>query len=147
MTVCPFVPALVSSRMLRNVLQPAGGLINEVFALTITVQAARDHEFLIFRELVRKTGQGIHRDLIQPADDERYFGQTERLPHFGPIEDHIFHLLATQSLRALFTEYPKNRIDNITFPAPVWPHDGSDAIGKLNPGFRKRFKSRHFKGF
>src|SRR5437879_5672242 len=74
------------------------------------------------------------------------FGQTERLPHFGPVKDHIFHLLTTQGPRALLAEYPENCIDDIAFPAPVWPYDGGDAIGEVDPSFSKRLKPHHFKG-
>src|SRR5262245_5104448 len=86
-------------------------------------------------------------DPIQPADYEVHFGETEGLPHFGSVKDHIFHFLASQGFRALLTEYPKNGIDDIAFSASVWTDNSGHAFRKLDAGFCERLKPCHLDRF
>ncbi len=128
-----------------NVFQTARGLVDEIFTVTVTVEAAGDHEILILRQLARQPGLTIDLHLIEPADHQRHFGHAQRLPHLRAVEDHVLHLFTAQGLGALLPQHPENRVHNIALAASVRPDDGGDAIRKLDTSLGERLKPQHLK--
>ena len=110
---------------IEDVLQPARDLVQEVFALAGPVHAPPDRHLRVFgREYP-----------LCVLDDKGGFGHPERLARLGPVEDHVFHLVAAQRAVPLFAENPPDRVDDVCLPAPVRAHDcGNAAVeGKVHP--------------
>ena len=78
-----------------DILEPAGRLIDQVLAVAVPEQAARDHHLVALTELSRQARESLQFLIREPAHDQRDFRQAERLAGFGAVEDDIFHSLAT----------------------------------------------------
>ena len=100
-----------------DVLQAAGGLVQEVLAFARAEDAAGDGDFIVVgAEGFLAIGEG-------DAD----FRHPEGLAGVGAVEDDIFHFAAAQGLGAGLAEYPSDGIGDIAFSAPVRSDDGSHA--------------------
>ena len=96
------------------VLKAAGLLVDEIFARTVAINAARDRNFVVIgAELLLAVGEG-----------DRNFSETEGLTRIGTVKNDIDELRAAQRGRALFAEHPTDGVGNVGLTAAVRPDDG-----------------------
>ena len=100
-----------------DVLQPAGGLVDEVLALAGAEHATGDGDFVVLRAengfTVREGDVGL--------------GHAHRLPVVRAVEDDVLHLGPAEGLGALFAEDPAYGIGYVALAAPVRADDGRHA--------------------
>ncbi len=86
--------------------------------------------------------------LDHSAEAQTYLRGRGRLARIAAIEDDVFHLLATQALRALLTHHPGDGVGDVALAAAVRADDGGHALveGKLRP-VRKGLEAVYFKTF
>ena len=96
------------------VLKTAGLLVDEIFARTVAVNAARNRNFVVIGpELLLAVGEG-----------DRNFGETEGLTRIGSVENDIDEFRAAKRGRALLAEHPADGVGNVGLAAAVGPDDG-----------------------
>jgi hypothetical protein len=96
-----------------DVLQPAGDLVEEVFALPGPEDAPADgHLGILARQ-----------DVLRVLDREGDFGEPQGAPVLRPVEDHVLHLVGTQRAVALFAQRPADGVDDVGLAAPVGADD------------------------
>ena len=131
----PVAPKPRIHKQFVDVAQAGVFAVDDVFALTRTVIAARNRHFIrIFRQravFVVKT-QG---------DLGIAFGFAQVRTH----KDNIFHFRAAQIFGGLLAQYPAHRVGNVAFAAAVRPDNCGYALIEFQHGFvRKGLKPLHF---
>src|SRR4029077_2104100 len=122
---------------IENVAQARRVLVEEVLALTRTIEAAAD----------RYLGPR-HGEHAVVAEGQLDFGKADRLARRRAVEDQILHALTTERLRALLAERPANRFRDIALAAAVRPDDRGDARRDLENGlFREGLEAVQRDGF
>jgi hypothetical protein len=122
---------------LVNVLQPARRLVQQILALAVAEDAARDAHLVPLDAKL----------LFAVAERERNFRHAERLPAVGAAENDVGHLPAAQRLRGLLAEHPTKRIEHVRLAAPIRANHRGDALVKMQRGLRgKRLEPDHFEG-
>jgi hypothetical protein len=106
-----------SHQQFDHVAQPDALAVDEEFALARAVSAARDLHFA--RVDLQRAVFVIER--------EHDLGHAERLAPFVAGEDHVFHLIRAQRLRALLAEHPTDRVDEIGLAGSVRTHERGNA--------------------
>ncbi len=143
---------------LVDVLEPADLPVDQILALTRSIQPA-DHFDMPVRDREKSVAIAVpvHGSMpvpvaarlglvarVMPLRRGRRGDVREQQTHFrGPgglagvaaAEDHVFHPVAAQALRALLAQHPRDRIGDIALAAPVRADDGGDPLveGKLRP--------------
>ena len=132
-----FAHARVAEK-LDNILEPASGFVDVVFALAASIHAPGDDHFGI-----------IHAQrMILVVKDERHFAIAHAFALLRAVEDDVLHLAAAQCLGALFAEHPAHRVGQIGFAAAVRPDNAGDAFVKDDDrAFRERLKAVNFQSF
>ena len=100
---------------LLNVLQPARSLVDEILAVAIAKDPARQCHLVVSH--LDAGGDQVF--VIHAADGQRHFRHAKSFATIGAGKNHIGHLAATQGLGRLFAQNPANGIGNIRFAAPV----------------------------
>ena len=103
-----------------DIAQARGGFIDEIFTLTAAIIAAGDHHFIIVHT------QRVIAVINRQAD----FGKPLGFTLGSSRKDHIFHLGTAQAFIGLLTQYPADRVGDITFPRTVGSYDRSDPMIK-----------------
>jgi len=88
----------------------------------------------------------VRRVAVQKAaEPQPHFGGGRRLPRVAAAEDHVFHLVAAQALRALLAHHPRDGIGDIALAAAVRTDDRGHALieGELGP-IGERFEAVDF---
>ena len=101
-----------------DVLQAAGGPVQEIFALPAAVDPAGDQDLGILQ------GEA----LVFIVKDQGNFAVAQGLPPLGAAEDHVLHAGAAQGPGVLLSEHPAHRVRDIAFSGSVRSHDGGDAF-------------------
>ena len=97
-----------------DVLQAAGGAVDEVLGLAVAEDAAGDADFIpLHAQLLFTLGEG-HRDL----------GHIVGLTGIGAVENDIGHFTAAKGLGRLLAEHPADGVQNVRFTASVRTDDG-----------------------
>ena len=68
------------------------------------------------------------------VEDEAHLGHPDRLPRGRAVEDHVFHLVAAEDLRALLAERPADGVGHIGLAAAVRADDAGHAGEDLHVG-------------
>ena len=92
-----------------DVLEPAGGAVDQILRLAVTKDAAGDADFVPLDPQF----------LLALREGHGYLGHVVGLACVGSVENDICHLSATQSLGRLFSEHPANGIQDIRLAASV----------------------------
>ena len=66
--------------------------------------------------------------LHHTAEPESDFGRGGRFARIAAAEDHVFHAIAAQTLRALLTHHPGDRIGHVALAAAIRADDGRDPL-------------------
>ncbi|OPZ22768.1 MAG: hypothetical protein BWZ10_00269 [candidate division BRC1 bacterium ADurb.BinA364] len=123
---------------IRNVAQPAGRLVQQILALAVGEEAARD----------RHLGKIDRQSAILVVDGQRDLGQALRLERRAAAENDVRHARTAQTAGALLAQDPANGVENIAFSATVGSDNDRNARLKLQRGFRaKGFESLQFEPF
>ncbi len=116
---------------LLDVLEPAAGAVDEILAVAVAENPARDGG-LVVSHLDASRAQVV---LVHVAQRERHLGHAHRFASVGAIEDDVGHFTAAQGLGGLFTQDPADGIGNIGFAASVGAYNGSHAGLKIQRSF------------
>ena len=120
-----------------NVLEPAGCLVEKIFALAVAIDAARDPDLVPIRPEFLFALRKCHRHL-RHAQSRAAVGATE---------NDVRHFPATQGFCGLLAEHPPDGIQHIRLAAAVRADDGGDPTMKIQNRFwRERFESDYFQG-
>src|SRR5205814_9057219 len=87
---------------LLDVLQPAGRLVDEIFAAAIAEHPAGQSHLVIGHFDAGR----MQVFLVDTADGEGNLGHSEGFSAIGAVKNHVRHLAATQGFGRLFAEYP-----------------------------------------
>ena len=122
---------------LVDVAQAARGFVEEILALAVAVDAARDSDLVpIGAEFLFAFGEG-HRDL----------GHAERGAAVGAAENDIGHFAAAEGFCGLLAENPAHGVEDIRLSAAVRADDGGDAAVEIQDGFcGEGFEADDFEG-
>ena len=107
-----------------HVLQAAGGLIDEIFALAGTVVAPGHHDL----------GLRPVKDMVGVIQDQRDLGIAHLLALQSAAEDHVLHFAAPERLGGLLTHDPQDCVRNIRFSASIRADDGCDRLAEGKHG-------------
>ncbi len=118
-----------------HVPQAAHLAVDQVFALAGSVQppadfhVAGDQRQVVQRRLDRSVGAGRcgHGRARDVGEFQPHLRRRRRLARVAAVEEHVFHALAAQALRALLAEHPGDGVHHVALAAPVRPHDGGNA--------------------
>lgn len=116
---------------LLDVLEAAGGFIEEVLAAAVAEDAAGDGDFVE----VEVDAGGAEDFGIDIANGEGDFGHSERFPAVCTVEDDVGHLAATEGFGGLFSENPADGVGDVGFTAAVGADDAGDTPLKVQGGF------------
>ena len=105
---------------LVNVLEPAGCLVEKIFALAVAIDAARDPDLVPIRPEFLFALRKCHRHL-RHAQSRAAVGATE---------NDVRHFPATQGFCGLLAEHPPDGIQHIRLAAAVRADDGGDPTMK-----------------
>ena len=97
-----------------DVLEAAGYLVDQVFALAGPVETARDLDLRVVSELDGK----VAFDVRKP---EGHLGHAQGFAALASVEDHIFHLVAAEMFCALFSQHPADGVGDVALAAAVGP--------------------------
>ncbi len=120
-----------AEEQLLDILQTAGGAVNEIFAATIPEDTSGDRDFI---EIDVNT-RGAELVFVDVRDGQRDFRHGERFASVGAIEDDVGHFTATEGFGGLLTEDPAYGVGNVGFTAAVGADDTSDARLEREGGF------------
>ena len=120
-----------------DILEPAGGAVDQVFRFAIAENTAGDAHFVpVNPKLLLTLGKG-HRD----------FGHVVRLPGIGAIENDIGHFSTAQRLGRLLAEHPADGIQHIRLTAPVRADNRGHSTVKAEDRLGgKRLETDQFEG-
>ena len=160
-----------------NVSEPALGAVNEVLALTRTIEPAHQLDIAAGGPELGKHGLGRREDLggglavpvvavavgvsvavpvavavVGPrrhaAESQADFGGAGRLARVAAAEDDVFHLLAAEALGALLAKHPRDRVGDVALAAPVGADNGRHALIEGELGaIGKGFEAGNLKAF
>ena len=105
---------------LVDVLQSAGLAVDEVLALAAPVQLTG------YADLVPHVGKG----LVGVVYIQRNLRKAHRLPCHGTRKDYVLHLVSSEGLGGLLTQYPAHRVADIALAASVRSHDCGKSLVK-----------------
>ena len=117
-----------------NVTQTAFLVVDEVFARTVAMHAARHNDFGIIRS----------KRAIAIIDDNRNFGKTHGGAFFSTAKDNVLHFTHTQSSGFLFAKHPADGVRNIRLATAVRPNDSRKTLRRevnfcpLREGFKTK---------
>jgi hypothetical protein len=104
-----------------DVLEPAGGFVEEVLGVAIAEDAAGDADLVpIDAELLLAIGE--------PQGD---LSHAEGGAGIGAREDDVGHLAAAEGLRGLLAEDPAHGVEDVGFAAAIGADDGGDALVEI----------------
>src|SRR5262249_40417062 len=109
---------------LLDVLEAAGLVIDEVFALAGAVDTASDLHFF---------GLG-GQDMAAVVKGHGDLGHAEAAPGRRALEDDVGHLAAAQGLGALLAEHPAHAVGHIRLAGAVWSNNAGDAADEVKRG-------------
>src|SRR5574337_1234666 len=92
-------------------------MIQEVLALTGTIQSTGDRHLMKFRRDVA----------IVISEDQRDLCHAKRLPGAVAGKDQVVHSVAAQQFCALLAESPTDRVGEVALAAAVWADNGRHA--------------------
>ena len=107
---------------LLDVFEPAGRLVDEIFAATVAKHTAGDGD-LIVSDLNPGGGQMF---AIHTAYGQGYFCHAQRLAPIGAVENDIRHLAAAERFGRLFAQYPTYSVRHIGLTTPIGANDRRD---------------------
>ena len=120
---------------LVNVLQPADRLVQEIFALAVAVDPARDPHLVPIRPEFFFALCERHRNLRHP----------ESRTAVGAAENDVRHLAAAQGFCRLLAEHPPDGIQHVRLAAAVRADDRGHPTMKIQNRFRReRFEPDDF---
>src|SRR5215467_11861369 len=96
-------------------------LVDEVFAVAVTVQASGDGDLGVVPIL----GGGV---AVVVVEGERHLGEVVRDPRLGAVENNVFHAPTAQVLGALLAHAPPDGVDVVRLAAAVGPYDREDVV-------------------
>ncbi len=108
-----------------DVAQPAGLIIDEVFALAVAVDPASDADLIGFDV----------QEAFCVVADERDLGHAEAAARTGAVENDIGHFAAAKAFGRLLAEDPADRVDDVGLSRAVWADDGGNARRELDRRF------------
>ncbi|OQB34958.1 MAG: hypothetical protein BWY09_02494 [Candidatus Hydrogenedentes bacterium ADurb.Bin179] len=108
-----------------DILEPAGGFIEEILALAGAEDTAGDGDLV---EFGAEDGFAI-------GEGDVDLGHAEGFADIGAVEDTIFHLGAAEGAGAGFAQHPADGVGDVAFATAVGPDDGGEAGLELEPGF------------
>ena len=115
--------------------QTAGNIIQTVFALSALVELARHCNRTKLR------GQQIAGIL----KSETHFGKPRSGTGFTPVKHQALQVLGPKMADLLFTDYPADRVDDITLAAPIRADNPGNPLVKGYQGLvRKTLKTLYF---
>src|SRR5262249_15244741 len=132
-----------------DVFQPDLLIVQEIFALSLSIDAAPDAERVagetritlaisVFNAVPVSThGVAFRRFLVFPVrigpptgKGERHFRHPQRPALGGAIKNDVVHPLPPQDRGALLPERQGARVTDVRLPAAVWTDDRRDTAGK-----------------
>ena len=118
-----------------DILEPTGGLVEQVLGTTVAENPACDAHFVpIDPKLLFAIGEG-HGNLSHAQ------GRTR----ICAAENDIGHLPATQGFGGLLAEYPAHGIQNVGFATAIGTNHCGNPFVKIQHSFlRKRLKTKDF---
>jgi hypothetical protein len=120
---------------LLDILQAAGGLVDEILAYTRAVHLPRDHDLGI---IDGKDTAGV---VDRHVDD----GASQGLLSLRAVEYDVLHLRPAQLAGALLSQNPADRIDDVRLAAAVRAEDGGYTLPELKgDGEHERLKPNQF---
>ena len=123
---------------LVNVTQTSRLTVDVILAVTAAIVPPGDHHLI---RLIRQGAVGI-------VQGQGSFCKAHRRTLLSAAKNHVLHFCATESLGALLTHNPQNRIGNIRFAGTVGAHDGGDIIAKPDQRLiREGLKALYFQTF
>ena len=114
-------PDARAEEQLGDVEQPAGGLVDLVFARAVAEQAARHGDVGESRVLRRHEAAVV-------LEGDRHLGHAGGRTRLAAAEDDVFHRAAAQMLRALLAHRPADGVDDVALAAAVRSHHSGDAV-------------------
>ena len=97
------------------------GIVEQILALTGSVQAARHSDFLVVDI----------KHVIAVIEGDCNGSEALRLSRLRSRENDILHAAGTERPGALFTENPANRVGYIALAGAIRSHDAGDSLVKL----------------
>ena len=126
-----------ATKQIPNIFQAAGFRVDRVFTFAAAIDSPRDFYFV-----------GIEReDASAVVENEGDFGAVCGFTSTfrRAFENHIGHFRSAQSLGALGTEHPFDRIDNVRFARSVRTDHHSDSLREIEPrSIREAFETYKF---
>jgi hypothetical protein len=124
-----------SLKQVRHVSQPDGGLVEQVLALTGARESPGQYHLAV----------GYSEEALAVVEDERDFGNVDRVALDGTLKDHFVHAGRPEQARPLLAKHPSNGVGDVRLAASVGAHDGRDAVVELQGNaIGKRLESRQF---
>ena len=124
-----------------DVFQAAGLFVDVINPFAGAVHAPGNHDLREILEFFRAGSAFI-------GEGQRDFSHVERRGARGAGENDVFHRLAAQLLRALFTHDPPEGIHDIAFSTAIGPHNRGDPLREFDHEFFvEGFKTGNFQSF
>src|SRR5262249_4145265 len=135
-----------------DVLEPADLPVDQIFALARPVEPSRDFDVArdrlddvldqtrivpvavsvavpVFVRVVPVQVSAVVRHFFHEAvEAQPHLGRRRRLPRVAAAEQHVFHPLAAQALRALLSHHPRDRVGHVALAAAIRTDDGGHAM-------------------
>ena len=114
-------------KQLADVAQPAGRVVDVIFALAGTIESSGDADF---GEHVVRNRQLLPGELDGQGD----LGHAERMPRLAAGENQVLHFLPAQLLGTLFAEHPADRVRDVALSTTVGSDDRVDSRLEMHLG-------------
>ncbi len=117
----PFPSQAGIHKELLHILEPAGRLIDQIFALPGTIQPPR------YRNLLKIQ----IKDMGAVVQCQRHLCHPQRSAVRTSGKNDILHLAAPQIFYTLLTQHPTNAVHYIGLPTAIRPHNSRNSTGKF----------------
>ena len=135
-TVC-IDPDPGPTKQIPNIFQTARSCVDRILTFTAAINSPRDFDFV-----------GIEfEDAGAVVENKGDFGAVGRFapPFCRALENHIGHFRSAQSLGALGTKHPFDRIDDVRFARSVRTDHYGDSLREIEPrSIREAFETYKF---